>query len=198
MELKNTADNFIKEGKYTNAILLYNELLISDSENYKLLGNRSVAYFKLEQYDNALKDAIKCTKLKPNWGKAWGRVGGMYYGLNDYTNSLDAYKKAYELDPLKIYEKMIINNKSKLNNNDLLLTEIENNILNIFDLDNLDVGDMMGVMFTKLTSKSNILNKLSNIDFQNKLNLINEDPSSILNDTEVINIFTDLFSTMKN
>lgn len=68
-------------------------------ENHILYSNRAAAYTSKKDYDNALKDADKTTEIKPDWPKGWSRKGAALHGKRDLAGALDAYKKAFELDP---------------------------------------------------------------------------------------------------
>ena len=54
------------------------------SDNIQLLSNRSAANIKLSKFKEALKDAVKCTKLNSSLSKSWGRLGGALYGMGNY------------------------------------------------------------------------------------------------------------------
>ena len=58
-EKKDMANQYFKEGKYEEAIKLYSDILETDENNHVILSNRSAAYIKLENWDEALKDAVK-------------------------------------------------------------------------------------------------------------------------------------------
>ena len=66
----------------------------------------------MENYEKSLEDIIETVRIKPNWGKAWGRLGASLYGLGRFEEAITAYKKAQELEPSSIYENMIYEIKS--------------------------------------------------------------------------------------
>jgi stress-induced-phosphoprotein 1 len=39
----------------------------------------------MNDFDNALKDALKTTELKPDWPKGWTRVGAAYHGQKNLS-----------------------------------------------------------------------------------------------------------------
>ena len=87
---------------------------------------------KTKGFNLALKDCIRVTKLKPDWGKAWGRLGASLYGLEKYNDAMTAYVKANELDPNDIYTKMIdtIKGKTKIDRRRLRTNKVESFFLN--------------------------------------------------------------------
>ena len=119
MDKKEEANNYFKEGKYTEALNIYNDLILDenivDIDMHSLLSNRSATNIKLGNFNDALTDATNCIKLKPDWGKAWGRLGAALYGLNKYDDALVAYNKANEIEPCDIYTNMIADIKNKFN-----------------------------------------------------------------------------------
>lgn len=69
MEKVRQSNQACHDGDFHTAIVLYNEALAVDPQNCILYSNRSAAYMKIQQYDNALNDAIKARLLNPKWPK---------------------------------------------------------------------------------------------------------------------------------
>ncbi|RAL67999.1 hypothetical protein DID88_008723 [Monilinia fructigena] len=59
---------------------------------------KSAAYASKRDFENSLKDAEKCTSIKPDWAKGWGRLDANYAvatkGLAQVKKSIDAEAKA--------------------------------------------------------------------------------------------------------
>jgi len=53
----------------------------------------------MSKWDKSLRDADKSIKLNPSWEKGYWRKGNAHYELGQYTEALDAYKQAADLDP---------------------------------------------------------------------------------------------------
>lgn len=68
-QLKDQGNKALSAGKIDVAVRCYTEALAIDPTNYVLFSNRSAAYAKKGDYDNALKDACQTIKIKPDWGK---------------------------------------------------------------------------------------------------------------------------------
>lgn len=169
-DLKEQGDVYIKNKEYEKAINIYSNLLACDMDNYKLLSNRSVAYIKTEQYDKALEDAIKCTRLKPGSSKYWGRLGASLYGLNNNKDALISYMKAYELEPLPIYKEMIDTIDDSSNNENIFSNLIDN------------------ILSPSFLTNPLLLNKLTNINFQNKLLMLQNNPLDAFKDNDIMEI----------
>ena len=71
----------------------------AESAEAVLLSNRSAAHAKLYQYDAALEDATAAVALRPRWGKAHGRVGAAFLGLNDVVRAEAAYREGLVHEP---------------------------------------------------------------------------------------------------
>ena len=67
-DLKKQGNDVIKT-KPEEALRLYNEAIGLDQENHAIYGNRSLVFYKLERYTEALRDAEKAIELKPDWSK---------------------------------------------------------------------------------------------------------------------------------
>jgi stress-induced-phosphoprotein 1 len=101
-EAKAAGNEALKAGKFTDAIGHYTKAieLGKDSESLHVYhSNRSGAYLSNGQTDAALKDAKKCTSLKPDWAKGHSRKGTALFKKNMMTLAKEAYEKAVELDP---------------------------------------------------------------------------------------------------
>ncbi|XP_076239622.1 stress-induced phosphoprotein 1 [Calliopsis andreniformis] len=97
--LKEKGNAALQEGRFEEAIKYYTEAINLDGNNHVLYSNRSAAYAKAEQYQQALEDAEKTVALKPDWGKGYSRKGSALAYLGKYDESIDAYKTGLQLDP---------------------------------------------------------------------------------------------------
>ncbi|XP_044262434.1 STI1-like protein [Tribolium madens] len=95
-ELGNTA---VKNQKYEEAILYYTQALKSDSNNYTLYSNRSLAFLKVQQYYFAMQDANETIRLNPNWPKGYFRKAEVEYSAKRYLEACESYQKALNLKP---------------------------------------------------------------------------------------------------
>ena len=188
-KLKEKANEYYVVGFYKEAVNIYSQLLEWEPENFMVLSNRSAAYIKLEKWNDALKDAVMSTKLKPDWGKAWGRLGAALYGQNKLDEALVAYNKANELEPSDIYVEMIVEIKQNIIN-------IKNNLFSKeSNLQNPSMENLFSTMFDSVISNPKIMEKLTNPEFQSKVLTMQSNPLEALKDKEVMNIMSEM---MKN
>ena len=193
MDTKEQANNYFKEGKYDEAIVLYSKILDEDEDNHLVLSNRSATYIKMGKYDEAIVDAARCTKLKPEWGKSWGRLGAALHGQCNYDDALVAYNKANELEPSEVYEKMIVEIKERFNE---LKTKLMNESLPK-ELKNYQMGDMFSTMFDTVLENPNIIEKLTNPAFQSKVLSMQTNPIEALKDQEVMDMMMEMMKGIK-
>lgn len=63
-----------------------------------LLSNRSAAYAQYGKAEEALDDAEDCLRIKPKWGKAYGRKGKALFDLGRYREAKECYEEGIVLD----------------------------------------------------------------------------------------------------
>jgi tetratricopeptide (TPR) repeat protein len=179
MDKKDKANQSLKNGNYEQAIELYNEILEYDKDNYNILANRSLAYIKLKKYDLALIDTVNVTKVKPESGKAWGRLGAALFGLERFSESNVAYCKANELEPQDIYKEMIEQIKNKI-------SKVSNEPVNLFSN-----------LFDSIMTNLKITEKITDTNFQNKVMSLQNNPMEAIKDKEIMEIMNEIFSGLK-
>lgn len=69
-ELKAQGNKAFSSGDYSAAVDLFSQAIQMDPSNHVLYSNRSAAYCSLKNYQQALDDAEKAIKVKPDWAKA--------------------------------------------------------------------------------------------------------------------------------
>ncbi|XP_078037049.1 stress-induced phosphoprotein 1 [Augochlora pura] len=98
-ELKLKGNSALQDGNLQEAIQYYTDAIALDEDNHVLYSNRSVAYAKTGQYEQALEDAEKTVTLKPDWARGYHRKGSALAYLGRYDESIEAYDTSLELDP---------------------------------------------------------------------------------------------------
>ncbi|KAM3714842.1 hypothetical protein ACJW31_01G364600 [Castanea mollissima] len=86
-------------GDFSTAVRHFSTAMSVGPSNYLLYSNRSAAYARLHQYSEALADAEKAVKLKPDWSRGYCRLGAAHLGLGQIDEAVTAYKKGLEFDP---------------------------------------------------------------------------------------------------
>ncbi|OFY67585.1 MAG: hypothetical protein A3H98_03620 [Bacteroidetes bacterium RIFCSPLOWO2_02_FULL_36_8] len=61
--------------------------------------NRGDEYYRMENYELALKDFLKTVQLKPDYALAWENCGNAHYRLGFYKESVEEFKVALKLNP---------------------------------------------------------------------------------------------------
>ena len=98
-ELKDQGNKALQAEKFDEAIDLYTQAITKDSSNHVFFSNRSAAYTKKGDYENALLDAKKTVELKSDWGKGYSRLGASLSYLGRYDEALAAYNDGLKHDP---------------------------------------------------------------------------------------------------
>ena len=226
-QLKSIGDEFFYENMFEEAIEKYTLALHFDSDDkYKIYLNRCLSFYKLKKYNKALSDAIKATRLKPDNAKSWGRLGSCLSALGRKSQSIYAFKKAYELEPLNENYKMEANKEIDLNDSDTEVEDYEdedvkeeddkekddkeeddkeedvkeknvNTINFIPNIDSMLNNKMVNNMFDKMLSNEELLKKISEQSFQNKMLSYQSNPFEVLKDKEIMTLMTSFFSENK-
>ncbi|KAG5513636.1 hypothetical protein PMAC_000674 [Pneumocystis sp. 'macacae'] len=185
-EIRKEANSLFSAKKYEEAIKMYTEAIVLEPENHVLYSNRSACYASLKNFDEALKDALKCIEINPSWAKGWSRKGAALHGKGDLEESKSAYEKGLELEPenqqikaaLKTVEDSISKDFSKNFQKNDPFTQIAMK---------LNSPEFL----SKIASNPKTSGLLYNHQFMEKLKKIQKDPKSIfqeLNDPNMASI----------
>ncbi len=88
-----------KAKNFDKAIEFYSEAINETPTDHTIYGNRSVAFFRLNKFTNAIEDAEKCIELKPDWSKGYQRKGNALHAMGNRAEALLSYQKGVEIDP---------------------------------------------------------------------------------------------------
>uniref|UniRef100_A0A3P9HBX2 Uncharacterized protein n=1 Tax=Oryzias latipes TaxID=8090 RepID=A0A3P9HBX2_ORYLA len=80
------------------AVKCFTDAIRYNPMEFKLFGNRSLCFERLQQYGNALRDAELALSLEPNWIKGLFRKGKALCGLKRYYEASLVYKEVLKLD----------------------------------------------------------------------------------------------------
>ena len=82
----------LQAGNTTEAIEAYGKAIDLDGANHVYYSNRSAAYLKQGNANNALEDADACLGLNPGFAKGYSRKGAALHALKRYNDSIAAYE----------------------------------------------------------------------------------------------------------
>ena len=97
-EEKALGNDAFKKKDYDKAITHFSNA-IHIAHNHVLYSNRSACHCALADYQKALIDADDAIKLKPDWGKGYGRKGAALHGLRKYDDAIKAYNEGLAVEP---------------------------------------------------------------------------------------------------
>ena len=95
-QLKERGNAFIKEKRYQEALECYTAALRYDSSSHTVLSNRSLAFFKLGMFKEALDDANKCINIAPGFGRGYLRKTTALNSLGVHGDALVAAAEGYK------------------------------------------------------------------------------------------------------
>lgn len=84
--------------RWQQAVDFYTQAIALDDgqNNHVLYSNRSAAFLKLNKADDALKDAVKCIQLKPEYAKGYGRKAEALLLKKKYDLAISEYAEGIE------------------------------------------------------------------------------------------------------
>ncbi|XP_035024610.2 uncharacterized protein LOC118116826 isoform X1 [Hippoglossus stenolepis] len=97
-ELAGTGNRLAASGMFEMAIECFTDAIKFNPREYRLFGNRSLCYERMQQFENALRDADLALCMEPNWIKGLFRKGKALCGLKRYYEASLVYDEVLQLD----------------------------------------------------------------------------------------------------
>ncbi|XP_026154685.1 tetratricopeptide repeat protein 31-like isoform X2 [Mastacembelus armatus] len=97
-EFANIGNKFANSGDLNSAVKYFTDAIKYNPTEYKLFGNRSFCFEKMQEYEKALADAELCLGLCSGWVKGLFRKGRALAGLKRYEEAAQAFKEVLKLD----------------------------------------------------------------------------------------------------
>ncbi|GAB4220068.1 MAG: hypothetical protein Kow001_00280 [Acidobacteriota bacterium] len=88
---------FFYQGRYEAALESFRRTQALVPENYKVHNNLGAANANLGYYDRAIENFLSSAQIAPNY-VAYTNLGTMYLRRGDYTEAVDKYRKALDLN----------------------------------------------------------------------------------------------------
>lgn len=105
-EAKVEGNKLFGEGLYDEALLKYDHAIqlapeMSSSAEIRAIchNNRATCFFKLEKYEDSVKECTKALELNPTYMKPLLRKAEAHEKLENYDDAIAVLKKIQELDP---------------------------------------------------------------------------------------------------
>ena len=89
----------LQAGNASEAIEHYTHAINLEGANHVYYSNRSAAYLRQGDANNALEDANACLGLNPNFAKGYSRKGAALHALQRYNDSIAAYQAGLQKFP---------------------------------------------------------------------------------------------------
>ena len=190
--LKKLGDDNYKQNNYEEAIKYYSLALeLNNEDNYLVYLNRCLTYIKMNNYDDALKDAVTSTILKSDYAKGWSRVGSCLTALKRVEEAQAAFDKAYQLES----NNEIYKNLSSVKTIDLS-TDLSTNLSNLPKFLDLGLENLMGDLFNKMMNNEKLIKLASDEKFKNKISDYQTNPLSAMQNPEIVDLINEVLKEL--
>jgi hypothetical protein len=96
-KLKDLGNGHFAAENFQKAVEAYSRAISFDRLNHIFYSNRSMAFIRLEKYQEALSDAHRVTLLQPSWLKGFHRMGTAYFQLGRFEDAAKCFSHALSL-----------------------------------------------------------------------------------------------------
>jgi tetratricopeptide (TPR) repeat protein len=93
--------------KWDRAVELFSKSLQDNPRFFAAYRNRAVAYSKMGQHDNSIRDLQKAVQLNPDYPDAYGLMGMVYEIKLDYSEALKSYQEALSREKRPSVQKVL-------------------------------------------------------------------------------------------
>ncbi|KAK0149435.1 Tetratricopeptide repeat protein 31 [Merluccius polli] len=97
-ELATLGNQYASAGRFDMAVKYFTDAIKYNPKEFKLFGNRSFCFEKMQQYEKALTDAQLSLNMAPGWVKGLYRKGRALAGLKRYEEAASTFKDVLKLD----------------------------------------------------------------------------------------------------
>ncbi|XP_075891598.1 uncharacterized protein LOC142894213 [Nelusetta ayraudi] len=97
-ELANTGNQFASAGDYITAVKYFTDAIKYNPTEFKLFGNRSFCFEKMQEYTKALADAELSLSMRPGWVKGLFRKSRALAGLQRFEDAARVLGEVLRVD----------------------------------------------------------------------------------------------------
>ena len=98
-ELENKLENLKEEKNFFEMVQVCNELINLNPHNHGYYNYRGLAYYNLENYQQAITDYTEAIRINPTNDKYYNYRGDAYFGLEKYEKAITDYTEAIKINP---------------------------------------------------------------------------------------------------
>ena len=89
----------INQEKYNDALIILEEIIKIDPDNFFAHNNKAIIFLEQEKYHESLEIFEKALIINPNNTESWNNKGIVHTKLIQYENALDSFYKSIKIDP---------------------------------------------------------------------------------------------------
>lgn len=176
LQFKEQGNKALQAGQFDEAIEAYSKAIEINPNDQVFFSNRSAAYLSKGDADNALSDGNRCIEINPNWAKGYSRKGAALHALKRYEEALEVYNTGLTHFP-----------------EDAGLKSGRDEVKKILDSKQGPLGGLFGPqMLSKLVGHPKFGPKLADPAFMRKLQMVNSNPSLMMQDPELMEVISAL------
>lgn len=183
-EHKAAGNEHFKSGRYDEAVASFTLAIEADGTNHVYYSNRSAAHAAAERWTEALADAEKTTKMKPDWAKGYARKGAALFGMRELERAKEAYEEGLKREPDNAMLKSGLDDVAMVMSRKAANDDGMNQIGNMFRS-----PDLMGKLATNPATRD----YLNQPDFMAMLQEVQRDPNALtkhLQDQRMMNVLS--------
>ncbi|XP_061350101.1 TPR repeat-containing thioredoxin TTL1-like [Gastrolobium bilobum] len=108
--LKSMGNEAYKQGKFEEALALYDRAIALDSKTATYHCNKSAALIGLGRFQEAIFECQESIRLEPSYNRAYNRLATIYFRLGEAEKALDCNQSTSDADSVLVFQAHALQN----------------------------------------------------------------------------------------